>query len=35
MMGLRRRGVKPGDPPVRPCGPALPPPSGSGNDGEY
>jgi hypothetical protein len=35
MMGRRRRGVKPGDPPVRRCGPVQPPPVGSGNEREY
>jgi hypothetical protein len=35
MMGRRRRGVKPGDLPVRRSGPGVPHPFGGGNEGEY
>jgi len=35
MMGRRRRGVKPGDPPVRQSGTRRRAPVGSGNEGEY
>jgi hypothetical protein len=35
MMGLGRRGVKPGEGSIRVSEPALPRPIGSGNEGEY